>query len=187
MENNDFEAKNLYIPPKNFRSLLSRIVWNTYASDEPSGWKDGEIVRPPAEDGDNPLLFDFPVVHYSIAPSEWIKSLTVSIDQTLPDCEILIDCLECDSLTIRPYAPAFRITGHPTPESAAHCLIASRVLCACKEDIIPPVFMSTKNILDCLNTISYLSIMLGGEEAFLHAMTLLGSSETFLIQDVKYE
>lgn len=181
MQNNIFEVDHPYIPPAKFRSLLGKIVWNTFACDELSGWKHGEIIRPLPDDSDAPLLYDFPTTHQSILPGDWVISLVSAIDQALPPVELLLDCLEIDSLTIRPYAPAFRIPASPSTEASAHCLIVSRVLIACREELIPPSFMTMEHIVNCLETVSNLSVMLGGEEAFLQAMALIQDIDTFVI------
>jgi len=184
MQNSIFEVEHPYIPPANFRSRLGEIVWNTFASDELAGWKDGEIVRPLPSDSQAPLLFDFPSTNQSFSPGDWVVSLISAIDQALPDVDILLNCLEIDSLTIRPYAPAFRLPSSPSTEAAAHCLIVARILIACREELIPPAFMTTEYTLGCLETVSQLAIMLGGEEAFLHAMSVIQDGGTYHVTKI---
>lgn len=181
MQNSIFEVEHPYIPPAKFRSRLGKIAWNTFACDELSGWKNGEIIRPIPNETDAPFLYDFPTTYQSFLPGDWVLSLITAIDHALPKIDILLDCLEIDSLTIRPYAPAFRIPNSPSAESSAHCLIVSRVLLSCREELIPPAFMTLEHLIRCLETISHLSVMLGGEEAFLQAMALIQNSETFSV------
>src|SRR5690606_28390906 len=93
MRNDIFEVEHPYIPPTNFRSQLGRILWDTFASDEVSGWKNGEINRPLPEDGDDPLLHDFPSTSHSLSTGDWVIALIEAIDQLLPATEILLECL----------------------------------------------------------------------------------------------
>lgn len=180
MENNIFDDNQNYIPPSNFRSILGKIVWNTFASDDLAGWKSGEIIRPMSLADQEPY---YPNIDNgtAMAAGDWVANLIKALDEALPEVNRLIDSLEYDSLTIRETAPALGMPASPSTVAAAECLVAARVLVACIDEVIPPMMSTNKEVSSWLDTVSRLAVMLGGEEAFLHAMTIVTDPETFCI------
>lgn len=181
---NEFLGENLpFTSAQHFRTKLGEIIGETFSTDYDGVWKNGEICSDVSNENQPAFLHDFPETIPALAESDWISSLIRALDKSLPDLETLFNSLEMDSLTIRFYSPAFRIPATPSTEAAAHCLFAARVLVACRDDIIPPALVTTDYVVDCLEMISHLAIMLGGEEAFLQAMSIAQDFDTYLIHE----
>lgn len=186
MKNDSFNDDKAYIVPSHFRSLLGKIIWNTFAADELAGWRDGKIVRPYTLGNQLPYLPNLDS-YDNLNVGDWVENLIKTLDEALPDVNDLIEALDYDSLTIRANSPAFIIPDSPSTIDAAECLISSRILIKCIDEVIPPMFSTNEDLLIPLNIISRLAIILGGEEAFLHAITIVMDPDTYKVTEIDDE
>lgn len=161
------------------RSGMARQVWQSFAAGPLRVWEGGMVRLPTERPADAPFMPEFPDCFMQGSPPDWMAALIGRLDEALPDRGTILAALDPDSFAIDSLSPAFRMPQSPSARDAGSCLAAARVLLACRDDILSPAFVTDE--LGCLwiEQASWLALMLGGEEAFLVALSELGDPDSF--------
>lgn len=163
------------------RSRMSWHIWRAFSSGRLCTWRAGEICYPACESPDPAYLPEFPSYFTRSDPPDWISALLARLDAALPGADAINACLDADSLTLDSDPAAFRMPQSPSPASAGACLAAARVLLACRDDLLAPVFISDREAVEWLEYASRMALMMGGEPAFLTALSVIGDADTFAV------
>lgn len=186
--NEDAEVENWVLNPGKHKSRLSEILWFSYAAGSQVSWVNGKLSLKTNAYKDTPYLSGFPQLSDgALAPIDWINNLIELLDVVIPCSEIIQGCIDDDILTLKMAAPAFNMPSLPTPMSAAECLLSSRVMYLCLADVIPPDLVSNERAAKWFEQVSMLSLLLGGEEAFLMAMEIANNPNTYKLNDIPQE
>lgn len=166
------------------RTPMAGLVWRTFAADRICGWRDGKIVWPAPDSEDVPYFPEMPPWHGEGPAPDWIAALLARLDDLLPSSDDIMGLLDPDSLTIGAEPAAFRMPSQPCSADAGACVAAARILLACADDLVMPVFIDPQQGLARIAYASYIALMLGGESAFLTATEVLSDPGTYTLNPV---
>lgn len=161
------------------RSVIAALIWKTFAAGSLCSWNRGQIRYPAEDDYDLPHFPEFPSAYVKTDTPDWMVDLLAALDAALPPVDAMLDAMDIDSMTFGAWPAAFRMPSFPSPDDAGHCLLASRVLLACKDEFVGPIFVDDEVACGWIEQSSWLALMMGGEQAFLTALALAADPHTF--------
>jgi len=158
---------------------MAGYVWDSFASGTMKAWEKGIVSLASDRAPDHPFMPEFPGFFMQDGLPDWMADLIRWLDEAVPAPATIQRALDPDCFVLDSRSPAFRMPMSPSPRDAGRCLAAARVLLACREDVIPPAFVPEHVALHWVEQASWLALMLGGEEAFLVAITEMKDPESF--------
>lgn len=156
---------------------IGTIIFQLFSPASPFGWVDGRIQKSFMQKLDRPYAPNQSLGR--LRPIDWMAGLLSVLDEHIPDQAILEAALDLDSYIISDQPVASLIPETPDVTSAGQCLLGARVLIKSMDDLIPPYGASMDELKELLEQISCVALMLGGEGAFLSAMTINQTPVTY--------
>jgi hypothetical protein len=154
------EVHSVWIPGR--RSMASFAIWKAYGLGSHAQWREGQITLGTAGVQDPPLLPEFPGYMDDEAFPDWVDGELALIDSSLPSTEIILKSLDEDTVAMRLSGPAYRMPDTPSPNDAATCLIASRLLLSVAPRLIPPTDITVDELVNEIGYISRIAAILAG-------------------------
>lgn len=169
------EVHSVWIPGR--RSMASFAIWKAYGLADHAQWREGQITLGSSDAEDSPALPEFPGYMGDDMFPDWVEGELALIDASLPRFESIVKSLDEDTLAMKLLGPAYRIPENPSPNDAATCLIASRLLLAVKSRLIPPTETDLDYLVSEIEYASRIAAVLAGQSGRRVALDTARSEE----------
>lgn len=183
---NPFDALLARIPGGHRPSAASAVVWLAHASGSDTIWSSGRLVlRGPAREEDDPYCPIYGEAFGDAVPF-WIVHGLAKLDLSLPTPDEIFAALAPRDLVLSHNPAAARIPQIPEVADAAACILASRLLLACSDRLVPPALRTSEDYVSRVADAGNLAALVGGKAAIAAAARMASGRNLFTRVDAPF-